>query len=96
MFRLLVTLEAVGSEAVIELSLSFFFNTRLYAVTQPIIPVGMLVPGLPLTLSTTLKCLMPEKGLSDDVKVFVVKSGQVEPLITAVISMPVSEISMID
>ena len=90
-----MTLEA-AAEAVTGLRLTFFYNTRLYRVWEPVLPVGMLVPGLATTLTTALSWLAPEKGLADDLKIFLNKEGRLEPVITAVVSMPVSEQPFLD
>ncbi|XP_048714290.1 BBSome complex member BBS1 isoform X2 [Caretta caretta] len=50
----------------------------------------MLVPGLNYPIETFVECLS-DKGISDVIKVFVLREGQSMPLLTAHINMPVSE-----
>ncbi|XP_032090335.1 Bardet-Biedl syndrome 1 protein isoform X2 [Thamnophis elegans] len=50
----------------------------------------MLIPGLNYPLATFVECLS-DQAISDVIKVFVVKEGNSQPLLTAHISMPVSE-----
>ncbi len=50
----------------------------------------MLVPGLNYSFETLVECLS-DKGISDVIKVFVLKQGKTVPIITAIINMPVSE-----
>ena len=50
----------------------------------------MLVPGLNYGFETFVECLS-DKGISDNIKAFVLKKDVSTPLIQAVISMPVSE-----
>uniref|UniRef100_A0A8D0GS34 BBSome complex member BBS1 n=1 Tax=Sphenodon punctatus TaxID=8508 RepID=A0A8D0GS34_SPHPU len=52
--------------------------------------VPMLVPGLSYPIETYVECLS-NKGISDLIKVFVLREGQSAPLLTAHINMPVSE-----
>jgi len=50
----------------------------------------MLVPGLTYKLESVAECIA-EVGVSDQVRVFVVKANQTQPLLAAVINMPVSD-----
>ncbi|XP_030424498.1 Bardet-Biedl syndrome 1 protein isoform X3 [Gopherus evgoodei] len=50
----------------------------------------MLIPGLNYPIETFVECLS-DKGISDVIKVFVLREGQSIPLLTAHINMPVSE-----
>lgn len=50
----------------------------------------MLVPGLTYKFESVAECIA-EVGVSDQVRVFVVKVNQTQPLLGAVINMPVSD-----
>jgi|TergutCu122P5_1016488.scaffolds.fasta_scaffold803383_2 Bardet-Biedl syndrome 1 protein len=50
----------------------------------------MLVPGLTYKFESVAECIA-EVGVSDQVRVFVVKVNQTQPLLAAVINMPVSD-----
>lgn len=50
----------------------------------------MLVPGLSYPLETFVESLS-DKGISDIIKVLVLREGQSAPLLSAHINMPVSE-----
>jgi len=50
----------------------------------------MLVPGLTYKFESVAECTA-EVGVSDQVRVFVVKVNQTQPLLAAVINMPVSD-----
>lgn len=50
----------------------------------------MLVPGLTYKFESVAECIA-EVGVSDQVRVFVVKVNQTQPLLAAIINMPVSD-----
>jgi len=50
----------------------------------------MLVPGLTYKFESVAECIA-EVGVSDQVRVFVVKVNQTQPLLAAVINMPISD-----
>nr|XP_023843983.1 Bardet-Biedl syndrome 1 protein isoform X4 [Salvelinus alpinus] len=52
--------------------------------------IPLLVPGLNYPIDTFVECLS-DKGISDIIKVFVLREGKSAPLLTAHINMPVSE-----
>jgi Bardet-Biedl syndrome 1 protein len=50
----------------------------------------MLVPGLAYKFESAAECIA-EVGVSDQVRVFVMKVNQTQPLLAAVINMPISD-----
>ncbi|PIK35713.1 putative Bardet-Biedl syndrome 1 protein, partial [Apostichopus japonicus] len=70
--------------------ISFLYDEKLYTLQKTMIPVPLLVPGLNYKFETLVESIS-DKGLSDVIKVFVVKESSTAPVITAVINMPVSE-----
>ncbi|XP_064623947.1 Bardet-Biedl syndrome 1 protein homolog isoform X2 [Lineus longissimus] len=90
-FKLTVNLQNTSlSVPSLNLLITFQYDEKLYSLAKPQIPVPMLVPGLNYAFDTFLECLS-DKGISDTLKVFVLRQGKSVPIITAVISMPVSE-----
>ncbi|XP_071794355.1 BBSome complex member BBS1-like [Asterias amurensis] len=73
-----------------QLLITFFYDEKLYSLQKTMIDVPMLVPGLNYSFETLVECLS-DKGISDVIKVFVLKQGKTIPVITAIINMPVSE-----
>ncbi|XP_067400215.1 Bardet-Biedl syndrome 1 protein isoform X2 [Emydura macquarii macquarii] len=74
----------------INLLVSFLYDRSLYAMKRAFFKAPMLVPGLNYPIETFVECLS-DKGISDIIKVFVLREGQSTPLLTAHINMPVSE-----
>ncbi|KAJ8309310.1 hypothetical protein KUTeg_014184 [Tegillarca granosa] len=90
-FKLTVNLQNTSlSQPSTDLLITFQFDDKLYLFRKTFIQVPMLVPGLSYAFDTFIECLS-DKGVSDNVKVFVLKEGKSVPIITGVISMPVSE-----
>ncbi|KAK6180672.1 hypothetical protein SNE40_008677 [Patella caerulea] len=90
-FKLTVNLQNTSlSQPTSNLIITFNYDDKLYSFRNKFIEAPMLVPGLNYAFETFIDCLN-EKGVSDNVKVYVLKSGRSVPIITGVISMPVSE-----
>lgn len=90
-FRLTVNLQNTSlSQASTNLYITFDYDEKLYNFKKTYIPVPMLVPGLSYMFETFVECIN-DKGISDTVKVYVLKENRSVPIITGVISMPVSE-----
>ena len=90
-FKLTVNLQNISSSVPsMHLLITFQFDDSLYALSKPFINVPLLVPGLMYAYETLVECIS-DKGISDSIKVFVLRRGNSVPIITAVINMPVSE-----
>ncbi|XP_046372718.1 Bardet-Biedl syndrome 1 protein homolog isoform X2 [Haliotis rufescens] len=90
-FKMTVNLQNTSlSQASSHLFITFDYDDKLYSFRKTHIKVPMLVPGLNYSYDTFIDC-QSDKGVSDNVKVYVLKQGRSVPLITGVISMPVSE-----
>ncbi|XP_012876297.1 PREDICTED: Bardet-Biedl syndrome 1 protein [Dipodomys ordii] len=68
----------------------FLYNEALYALPRAFFKVPLLVPGLSYPLETFVESLS-SKGISDMIKVLVLREGRSAPLLSAHINMPVSE-----
>ncbi|XP_013919004.1 PREDICTED: Bardet-Biedl syndrome 1 protein [Thamnophis sirtalis] len=90
-FKLCLNLQNMSeSRAIANLLICFIYNENHYSVERPFFKAPMLIPGLNYPLATFVECLS-DQAISDVIKVFVVKEGNSQPLLTAHISMPVSE-----
>uniref|UniRef100_A0ABM5F4Z0 BBSome complex member BBS1 isoform X1 n=1 Tax=Pogona vitticeps TaxID=103695 RepID=A0ABM5F4Z0_9SAUR len=90
-FKLILNLQNMSDiRAIAGLVISFLYDEKLYSVQHPFFKAPMLVPGLNYPLVTFVTCLS-DQAISDIIKVFVLREGETEPLLTAHISMPVSE-----
>ncbi|XP_013780434.1 Bardet-Biedl syndrome 1 protein homolog, partial [Limulus polyphemus] len=69
---------------------TFHCDVRIYRVDKTFIPIPFLAPGLLYSSATKVECVS-ELGISDVIKVFVLRENEGVPLITAIINMPISE-----
>ncbi|KAM9302244.1 BBSome complex member BBS1 [Gastrophryne carolinensis] len=90
-FKLILNLQNTSqNRPSMQLLISFLYNEHLYHVKPTFFKVPLLVPGLNYPIETFVDC-RSDKSISDVIKVFVLKEGRSSPLLTAHISMPVSE-----
>lgn len=75
---------------ILGLLICFLYDEMLYALPRAFFKVPLLVPGLSYPLETFVESLS-SKGISDIIKVLVLREGQSTPLLSAHINMPVSE-----
>ncbi|XP_041518075.1 Bardet-Biedl syndrome 1 protein isoform X1 [Microtus oregoni] len=90
-FKLTLHLQNTSTaRPVLGLQVCFLYNETLYSLPRAFFKVPMLVPGLSYPLETFVESLS-SKGISDMIKVLVLREGQSAPLLSAHINMPVSE-----
>ncbi|XP_007431861.1 Bardet-Biedl syndrome 1 protein [Python bivittatus] len=90
-FKLCLNLQNMSeNRAVANLLICFVYDENRYSIERPFFKAPMLIPGLNYPLATFVECL-GDQGISDIIKVFVLSEGNSRPLLTAHISMPVSE-----
>ncbi|XP_061058078.1 Bardet-Biedl syndrome 1 protein isoform X2 [Eubalaena glacialis] len=90
-FKLTLHLQNTSTaRPILGLLVCFLYNEGLYALPRAFFKVPLLVPGLNYPLETFVESLS-DKGISDIIKVLVLREGQSAPLLSAHISMPVSE-----
>jgi hypothetical protein len=65
-------------------------------VKPAVIEVPILVPAMPYMYTAKMHCLNPEKGLAGQMKVVLSGSNSPMPLLIAVVSMPISELPLLD
>ncbi|XP_047480253.1 Bardet-Biedl syndrome 1 protein-like [Penaeus chinensis] len=93
-FKLRVELQNTSSSSPsLQLAVIFHCDDRIYSVSRSYIQIPMLVPGIIHVAESLVTCIS-ELGISDTVRVFVVKGKGSRPLLTAVINMPVAEVFM--
>ncbi|GAB1599863.1 Bardet-Biedl syndrome 1 protein-like [Argonauta hians] len=90
-FKLNITLQNTSlTNPSTNLCLNFEYNPKLYSLRKSQIPIPFLVPGLDYVFDVFVDC-KSSKGISDDIKVLLYQTTDPTPLLTAIISMPVSE-----
>ncbi|KAG9338211.1 hypothetical protein JZ751_026964 [Albula glossodonta] len=90
-FKLTLNIQNTAAcRPVMNLAVSFLYDETLYSMKNAFFKIPLLVPGLNYPIDTFVECLT-DKGISDIIKVFVLREGKSAPLLTAHINMPVSE-----
>ncbi|KAM4721564.1 BBSome complex member BBS1 [Rhinophrynus dorsalis] len=90
-FKLILNLQNTSvNRPSMQLLISFLYDERLYQLKPAFFKIPLLVPGLKYPIETFVDCCS-DKGISDIIKVFVLREGKSTPLLTAHINMPVSE-----
>uniref|UniRef100_A0A8C8HAN1 BBSome complex member BBS1 n=1 Tax=Oncorhynchus tshawytscha TaxID=74940 RepID=A0A8C8HAN1_ONCTS len=90
-FKLTLNIQNTAAcRPVMHLAISFLYDESLYSMRTAFFKIPLLVPGLNYPIDTFVECLS-DKGISDIIKVFVLREGKSAPLLTAHINMPVSE-----
>ncbi|KAJ9590443.1 hypothetical protein L9F63_016530 [Diploptera punctata] len=90
-FKIHITLENMSASTPSkDLAITFHCDDKLYIIEKPYIQVPMLVPGLVYKFETVAECIA-EVGISDQVRIFVIKLNQPQPVLAAIINMPISD-----
>lgn len=94
-FKILLKVQNISqSNSCSNLFITFQYDSNLYKMLQPYLKLPMLVPGLEYPFSAYAMAIS-DQLISDNIKVLLCKENCQTPIITAVISMPVSEAEII-
>lgn len=91
-FALVITLSCADDVArpPCDLLIAYSYDSSIYKLDRPYRRVPYLAPGLATSVSVRVTCIS-ELAVSDSIKVIVVTFGSSAPLVTALISMPVTQ-----
>ena len=90
-FRLKVSVSNASDASEPGLSLAILYPSSLYSFPRSVLPLPLLVPGLPYQFSLPFSSLV--EGTSSTITVRIVKSGSDIPLISYKLSVPVAEVA---
>ena len=88
-FKLIVSVQNASNSAVIGLLITFIYNPTIYSMAINSLPIPFLVPSINYTHEATVECLS-DTGVTDVIRVVITKDSVSIPLLTALITMPVS------
>ncbi|KAI6659932.1 Bardet-Biedl syndrome 1 protein-like [Oopsacas minuta] len=88
-FKLSVSVQNASNIAVTGLLITFIYNPTIYGMTINAIPIPFLVPSINYTYEATVECLS-DTGVTEAIRVVITKDSVSIPLLTALITMPVS------
>jgi len=90
-FKIKLSLQNTGSKAVSDLSVALNYNAMIYRIKAALFGVPLLVPGLIHRIDAELECV-DENGSADVVRVFVCPPKSAVPILSAIVTMPQSEL----
>ncbi|CAF0884301.1 unnamed protein product [Brachionus calyciflorus] len=90
-FKLIVKVQNISTTAPsLNLFMTFIYDDKLYKIPKSLIELPILIPGIEYPFSTFIYSISNQL-ISDNIKVLLCKKDSNVPIITAIISMPVSE-----
>ncbi|CAJ0565473.1 unnamed protein product, partial [Mesorhabditis spiculigera] len=95
-FRLTVNLNNSSKFPIDEAVISFIYDSTMYRFQHSMINIAYVVPGRSYSYFTGVTCLHPEKGTNSEVRALLCKKDRSNPLVTSIITMPISEMSLLD
>jgi Bardet-Biedl syndrome 1 protein len=90
-FRLVIDIQNTGKETMLQTPLIAHFDTRLYRIKQALHIIPLLVPGLLYHICMDVESI-EENGAAGDIYLLLSSMDSAVPMISAVVSMPLSEI----
>lgn len=90
-FKLVLSLKNTGRLPLTNVPITIMYNKRFYYVQRPSLQISALLPGLAHESVVGVRCIDPN-GASDEVRVFVCNPQSCVPMISAVITMPISDV----
>lgn len=93
LFKLKLNLQNTGNKPVQDLDVTFSANPVLYKLHSRVLQLPLLLPTVTYRCDCDIESI-DESGLADTVRIYVCTRSSCLPIITAVVSMPLSELSM--
>ena len=90
-FRVVIDIQNTGKETMLQTPLIAHFDTRLYRIKQALYIIPLLVPGLLYHICMDVESI-EENGAAGDIYLLLSSMDSAVPMISAVVSMPLSEI----
>lgn len=101
-FKLLITLQNTNSnysssdpKFATDLKLCFKYSDLTYKIDPQLLRVPALVPGVSYRLETRVECIVSDRPAQEDISAIILKSEMTKPIVTANISMPASEATVV-
>ncbi|KAG8470997.1 hypothetical protein KFE25_009418 [Diacronema lutheri] len=93
LFKLRLNLQNLGNKPVVDLEMTFSANTMLYKLHTHVLQLPLLLPSVTYRCDCDVESI-DEAGASDMVRVYVCTPTSKVPVISAVVTMPLSEVIM--
>ena len=91
LFTVFLEVEALGKVTLLDVQVTIMYDSKVYKVTNGSSYFPVIIPGLKYKADIGIE-YVGETGGSDNIRVILVSKNSSVPLITAIISMPASEL----
>ncbi|KAI9995099.1 hypothetical protein PInf_012143 [Phytophthora infestans] len=92
-FRIKLNVQNAGTKAVTDITVAFHYDHELYRVEQSLLLIPLVIPSIQYQYAVDVESIS-ELGAADNVSIFVCGKESCVPLVSAVVSMPLSEPEM--
>ncbi|KAE9032375.1 Bardet-Biedl syndrome 1 [Phytophthora rubi] len=92
-FRIKLNVQNAGTKAVTDITVAFHYDHELYRVEQSLLLIPLVIPNVQYQYAVDVESIS-ELGAADNVSIFVCGKDSCVPLVSAVVSMPLSEPEM--
>ncbi|KAF1778610.1 Bardet-Biedl syndrome 1, N-terminal [Phytophthora cactorum] len=92
-FRIKLNVQNAGTKAVTDITVAFHYDHELYRVEQSLLLIPLVIPNVQYQYAVDVESIS-ELGAADNVSIFVCGKESCVPLVSAVVSMPLSEPEM--
>ncbi|KUF77701.1 Bardet-Biedl syndrome 1 protein [Phytophthora nicotianae] len=89
----IILAENAGTKAVTDITVAFHYDHELYRVQQSLLLIPLVIPNVQYQYAVDVESIS-ELGAADNVSIFVCGKESCVPLVSAVVSMPLSEPEM--
>ena len=96
LFKLNLCVQNTGGRPVYRVQLLLQWDTSMYSPSRTQIPVPILLPGPTYSFDVPIRCLQPSTAVGGTVGVCVCGAESSQPLLSAVVKMPLSELDVDD
>ena len=93
MFKIKLELENLDRLPAYNLKLTYAFDSNLYKLINPPLSLPVLIPGVPYPVEVMVESIDPN-GTNDTIRVFVLETKKVVPVVSAIVNMPLSELKI--
>ncbi|KAG7396657.1 Bardet-Biedl syndrome 1 protein [Phytophthora boehmeriae] len=92
-FRIKLNIQNAGTKAVTDISVALHYDHELYRVPKSLLLIPLVIPNVQYIYAVDVESVS-EVGAADNVSIFVCGKDSCVPLVSAVLSMPLSEPEM--
>jgi Bardet-Biedl syndrome 1 protein len=93
LFKIKINITNTGQKSLLKVPIMFVYNRQIYTMRQSIVEIPVLVPQAQYKFTYDVM-LVDEQAGADSIKILVCNTQSAVPVITAVVNMPLADISV--